>query len=83
MVRCRDDGLLVASARRPGAPQWAKRGGAEVRRFFPFDADERVWCDDLSVGGEGVLVEVTHALVATADEQLTDCSTSAIRIPCF
>jgi hypothetical protein len=48
----------------------AERGGAVGRRYFPFDAGDRVWSDDLSVGPEGVLVEVTHILVATAEEQL-------------
>ena len=43
---------------------------AAARRYFPFDVAEQVWCDDLSVGAEGLLVEVTHALVATVEEQL-------------
>jgi hypothetical protein len=48
----------------------AESAGAAGRRYFPFDAGEQVWCDDLSVGPDGVLVEVTHLLVATAEEQL-------------
>jgi hypothetical protein len=41
-----------------------------VLRLFPFDAAEDVWCDDLSLGSDAVLAEVTHALVAKAEEQL-------------
>ena len=48
----------------------AAAAGASVLRLFPFDAEEDIWCDDLSLGSDGVLAEVTHALVATAEEQL-------------
>jgi len=50
--------------------QLAERAGAEARRLFEFDARERIWCDDLSVGAQAVLVEVTHALVTTGEDQL-------------
>lgn len=48
----------------------AASGGATPRRFFAYVEDERIWCDDLSAGSEDVLVEVTHLLVATAEEHL-------------
>ena len=48
----------------------AESVGAEVRRSFPFDDGEQVWADDLAVAPDGLLVEVTHELVATSEEQL-------------
>ena len=48
----------------------ARAGGAAIRRLYAYDADEQIWCDDLSAGPEQILVEVTHCLVATAEEQL-------------
>ena len=48
----------------------AAAGSATPRRFFAYDSDEQVWCDDLSLGPHDILIEVTHLLVATAEEQL-------------
>jgi len=44
----------------------AASGGASIRRLFPFGEGERTWGDDLSSGP--VHVEVSHVLVATADD---------------
>lgn len=46
----------------------AASGGATVGRLFAFDEGERLWADDLSLGG--VHVEVSHLLVGTAHEHL-------------
>jgi hypothetical protein len=64
---------MVFWSRSPSEPERrdaATDAGARVLRLFPFDTDERVWCDDLSVGSEGLLAEVSNVLVATAEEQL-------------
>jgi hypothetical protein len=71
--RWSDVEVLVLWSRPPGEAERrasAHRAGAEVRRCFPFDAGEQLWADDLDVGADGVLVEVAHVLVATAEEHL-------------
>ena len=71
--RWSDVEMMVFWSRPPGDQerrQSAQRARAEDRPFFPIDADDRDWRDDISAGGEGLRVEVTHAIAATADEQL-------------
>lgn len=71
--RWSDVEVMVFWSRPPGEEERraaAESAGAEVRRCFPFDEAEQVWCDDLSAGPDRLLVEVTHALVATAEENL-------------
>jgi hypothetical protein len=71
--RWSDVEIMVFWSRPPGEAERreaAESADAMVRRCFAFDPGEEVWADDLSVGPDGVLVEVTHILVATAEEHL-------------
>ena len=49
----------------------ATDAGAVILRLFEFDVDERVWCDDLAVGPDSLLVEVVHMLDSTAEDYLS------------
>jgi hypothetical protein len=71
--RWSDVEVMVFWSRPPGEAErveLAESAGAAVRRCFAFDEPEQVWADDLGVGPDELLVEVTHMLVSTAEEQL-------------
>lgn len=71
--RWSDVEIMVFWSRPPGEAEragLAEGAGATVRRCFPFDEGEQIWADDLAVGPDDMLVEVTHLLVSSAEQQL-------------